>query len=393
MIKVQRISWKRSPLGWLMLLLCLFGTSVNAQISLKTDLGGYVKELGSFSFANDLKPIHFDNILHHRLESKVKLTQEFSIRADLRTRMFNGWTVQEMNGYGDLLSRDAGYFDLSHTFIDTDKLILNAAIDRLQLSYIQGPWDIHVGRQRINWGKTMVWNPNDLFNAYAYLDFDYEERPGTDAVYTRYSWSYASSVEAGYRIGKSWNESVLGFMYRGSIGEYDVQAIAGNYFDQLALGVGWSGYVKSMGFKGEVTYFAPRDEFLQNYGHLTATLGSDYMFPNAVYVNAEILYNGGWNKSANALGALTRPPRADDLFIAETGYFLNASFAITPLTSINGGILGSFDRKMVILIPQVSRSISDNVDLLVLMQMLKGSVFTDITDTTNLLFIRLKWSY
>lgn len=393
MIKVQRISWKRIPLGWLMLLLCLFGTSVNAQISLKTDLGGYVKELGSFSFANDLKPIHFDNILHNRLESKVKLTQKFSIRADLRTRMFNGWTVQEMNGYGDLLSRDAGYFDLSHTFIDTDKLILNAAIDRLQLSYIQGPWDIHVGRQRINWGKTMVWNPNDLFNAYAYLDFDYEERPGTDAVYTRYSWSYASSVEAGYRIGKSWDESVLGFMYRGSVGEYDVQAIAGNYFDQLALGVGWSGYVKSMGFKGEVTYFAPRDEFLQNYGHLTATLGSDYMFPNAVYVNAEILYNGGWNKSANALGALTRPPRADDLFIAETGYFLNASFAITPLTSINGGILGSFDRKMVILIPQLSRSISDNVDLLVLMQMLKGSVFSDITDTTNLLFIRLKWSY
>ena len=28
----------------------------------------------------------------------------------------------------------------------------------------------------------LVWNPNDLFNAFSFVDFDYEERPGSDAL-------------------------------------------------------------------------------------------------------------------------------------------------------------------------------------------------------------------
>lgn len=31
----------------------------------------------------------------------------------------------------------------------------------------------------------MAWNPNDWFNTYNYFDFDYEERPGTDAIRVR----------------------------------------------------------------------------------------------------------------------------------------------------------------------------------------------------------------
>lgn len=239
----------------------------------------------------------------------------------------------------------------------------------------------------------MVWNSNDLFNAYAYLDFDYEERPGTDALYVSYSWSYASSVEAGYRIGKSLDESVIAGMLRGSLGEYDVQLIAGNYLDQLTLGLGWSGYVKSAGFKGEASYFHPRENFFDESGHITATLGGDYMFSNGIYTTAELLYNGGWNRSGNPLGQLTRPPSASDLFIAETGYFANAAFQIDPLTSITGGVMGSFDRKMVILIPQFTRSITENIDLLILAQLLKGSVFSNLIETPNVFFFRVKWSY
>lgn len=347
----------------------------------------------SFSISNDLKTLRYDNILHHRLESEFDIGEYFEIRGDVRTRLFNGWTVNNNPGYGDFLGNDPGYFDLSHTWIDTEYAVLNSAIDRLHLSYINGPWEVHAGRQRINWGKTMVWNPNDLFNAYAYLDFDYEERPGTDAIYAQYSWSYASSVEAGYRFGKSLDESVIAGMYRGSFGEYDVQVIAASYLDKLALGAGWSGYVSTAGFKGEVSYFHPRDKFLNETGHFTASLAGDYMFSNGVYASTEVLYNGGWNRSVNPLGQLTRPPRASDLFLAKTGYFLNASYQLNPLTSITGGIMGSFDRKMLILIPQFTRSITENLDLLLLVQLLKGSVFSDLTETPNLFFFRLKYSY
>lgn len=375
------------------LALSLLSVSAIAQDGIEADFRGYVKELGSISLSNDLKTIRYDNILHHRIESRFDLGERFEFRGDVRTRLFNGWSVQNTPGYGDFLSADPGFIDLSHTWINTKNTVLNSAIDRLHLSYLNGPWEVHAGRQRINWGKTMVWNPNDLFNAFAYLDFDYEERPGTDALYVQYAWSYASSVEAGYRLGNSFDESVIAAMYRDNFGEYDLQLIAGSYFEELAIGAGWSGYLKTAGFKGEATYFHPRRNFFKEKGHLTASVGWDYMFPNAVYTSVEFLYNGGWNRTANSVGELMRPPSADDLFIAKTGYFTNASYVINPLTSISGGIMGSFDREMVIFIPQLSHSLSENLDLLILSQLLKGSVFSDLTETSNLFYFRLKWSY
>lgn len=364
-----------------------------AQSGFDADFRGYVKELGAFSLSNDLGTLRFDNILHHRIESRFDLGEKVEIRADARTRLFNGWTVKNSPDYGDFLSNDPGYFDLSHTWIDSDNSVLNTAIDRLHLSFISGPWEVHAGRQRINWGKTMVWNPNDLFNAYAYLDFDYEERPGTDALYASYSWSYASSVEIGYRLGNGINESVIAGMVRGNAGEYDLQFIVGNYFEELAMGTGWSGYLRNAGFKGELTYFHPRENIFSEAGHFTSTVGADYMFPSGVYSSVELLYNGGWDRSLNPVAQLTQPPSASDLFIAETGYFLNTSIQTDPLTSISGGIMGSFDRKMIILIPQLTRSISENTDLLILAQLLKGSVFTDLTETPNAIYFRIKYSY
>jgi hypothetical protein len=200
-------------------------------------------------------------------------------------------------------------------------------------------------------------------------------------------------VEAGYRLGDGIDKSVIAGMIRGNSGEYDLQFIVGNYFTELAVGAGWSGYLKNAGFRGEVTYFHPRENFFDETGHITSTIGTDYMFQNGVYGTAELLYNGGWSRSLNPLAQLTRPPSASDLFIAETGYFLNGAYQLNPLTSISGGVMGSFDRKMIILIPQFTRSLSENIDLLILAQLLKGAVFSDLTETPNAIYFRVKYSY
>lgn len=378
------------------LFVCLFlqfSSPISAQNGIETDFGGYLKELGSVSMSNDLETVRYDNILHHRVESEFELGKGFEVRADLRTRLLNGWSIQNTPGYADFLEQDAGYFDLSWTWFDTEGTILHSASDRLHLSYINGPWEVHAGRQRINWGKTMVWNPNDLFNAYAYLDFDYEERPGTDALYMQYSWSYASSMNLGYQPGDSFNESVIAMMYRGSFSNYDIQLVGGSYYEYLTVGGGWSGYLKSAGFKGEFSYFHPRNDFFGETGHFTATIGGDYMFPKSIYLTGELLYNGGWNRTGNPVATLTRPPSADDLFIARTGYFINASYPINPLIGISGGVMGSFSRPMAIFIPRITRSLNNNLDLMVLAQILKGSALEDLTETPNLFFVRIKWSY
>lgn len=367
--------------------------SSQAQLTDIIDISGYVKELGQVSFDNGLSTFRYDNILHHRLETEWSFTSNLELNADIRTRLLSGYTVRNTPGLDMLYENDPDLVDLWWVWADSDQLLLHSQIDRLHLSYYNGPLEIYAGRQRINWGKTYVWNPNDLFNNYAFLDFDYEERPGVDAVSMIYNLDFASSIETSVKLGKSFDEMVVAGMYRTNWKQYDLQFIGAHYFDKVTIGVGWAGYIKGAGFKGEISYFHPEENFFDQTGNVTSTVGFDYMFSNSLYAQSEFLYNGGNRGQGRPVFELLQPPSADNLFIEKTGYYLSASYPLTPLTNISGGILGSFNEKFVILIPQISYSLTNNIDFLVLAQLLKGSVFTDFVDTPNVLYFRLKWSY
>lgn len=323
-----------------MWVVCLGTSSAVAQ-----EIKGYVKELGAVTVNNRLGNPSFVNILHNRIESRWEMTSAIRLQADLRTR---------------LISTSDG-----HDF--------RSNVDRFHVSWEDGPWEAHAGRQRINWGKTMVWNPNDLFNAYAFLDFDYEERPGTDAVVAQYGWGYASSVEAGV------SRDVVAAMYRGNIGTYDIQLLTGYYKEEIVIGGGWAGYVGTSGFKGEMSYFSGQKS-------LSAVVGADHMLANGVFLNGELLYNGGYGKSVAQEGSFASAPSPENLFMAPSAYMMGAGSAVHPLFSVNIAVLGAFTRDLTILMPQATYSISENLDLLVLGQILRSYEM-------NSVFVRVKWSF
>jgi len=357
------------------------------------NIGGYLKELGQINLNNDFSTLHYDNIIHHRIESNWKVGNHFEFETDLRTRLLSGYTVEHQPGIKQMYEQDPNYLDMSWVWFDSKYTLMHSNIDRLYASYYNGPWDITLGRQRLNWSRTFVWSPNDLFNNFAYLDFDYEERPGTDALNLQYSWSYASSIQLTTQFGHYWDETVIAGMLRSSLGSYDIQFIGGHYHKDVAIGAGWAGYLGDAGFKGEISYFHPEDQFFNRLGHITATTGFDYMFSNGLYMQGELLYNGGYQKQYAPLASLVQPPSADNLFIAKSGFFLNGSYQFTPLVTGQLGLMSSFDRSIFIVIPQVSISLTENVDLLLLSQLLKGSVLDRVVNTPNLFFFRLKWSY
>lgn len=352
-----------------------------------------MKELGQLSIDNSLSIFRYENILHHRFETEWTFSEHFEFRADLRTRLLNGYSIENAPNLRQFYENDPNYLDLAWVWLDTDRSLLHSNIDRLHLSYFNGPFEAHTGRQRINWGRTYVWNPNDLFNAYAFLDFDYEERPGVDAITAQYNWSYASSAEAGIRLADTFDETVISGMVRSSWKSYDIQVVGGHYLEHAVLGIGWAGYIKEAGFKGEISYFHPEEHFFGNTGHFTATAGIDYMLPNGLYLQSELLYNGGYNRQGDPLAKLVQPPSADNLFIARSGFFLNGTFPAHPLINATLSFMGSFDRSIFIIIPQISVSVTENVDFLLLSQLLKGSVFNGAIETPNLIFFRLKFSY
>ena len=97
--------------------------------------------------------------------------------------------------YSESIGSDQGLVDLSWNIHNEQSFFLNTTIDRLWFDFNYGKFQARVGRQRINWGQTLVWNPNDIFNAYSFFDFDYIERPGSDAVRLQYYPDFSSTIE------------------------------------------------------------------------------------------------------------------------------------------------------------------------------------------------------
>jgi hypothetical protein len=361
--------------------------------SFSFDYSGYVKELGQWAVGSGWDPVHFDNILHHRLETGWDFGRHLDLQVDLRNRLLAGYTVSNQPGYASQLDHDNGYVDLSWVWLESDHALMHSQIDRLQATWTSGNWQVDAGRQRLNWSRTFVWSPNDLFNNYAYLNFDYEERPGTDALRAQYNWSYASGVEVAYQPGDSYAETVFAALWRGNAGSYDLQAFAARYHNRWAAGGAVSGYLGDASLKSEFSLFEADPARSDKDLTLTATLGLDYMFPSSLYVRGELLYNGGYSKSQSPTAQLFQPPSADNLFVSKTAGFLDFSYPVHPLVNAELSTIASFDRSLFIVIPSVSVSLSENLDFLLLSQILQGDILTKVTDTPTYFFARLTWSY
>lgn len=81
-----------------------------------------------------------------------------------RDRLFSGKLVGQMPGYAEAIAEDIGLVDLSWGFIiEEEKYFLNTSIDRFFIDYTLGKWQIRTGRQRINWGINLVWDPQRHF--------------------------------------------------------------------------------------------------------------------------------------------------------------------------------------------------------------------------------------
>ncbi|EMR01984.1 hypothetical protein [Cesiribacter andamanensis] len=357
-------------------------------------LDGYVKELAMLSFTNQLTNVQYDNIIHSRLNSHWTFGPRLTGKADLRVRLFNGSTVRNTPGYGGVLGEDQGVMDLSWVPLDQPQALLHAQIDRLYLDWEEEKWSLRAGRQRVNWGKTYVWNPNDLFNAFAYLDFDYEERPGADAIRFQYYSSFASGYELAYQPHRDWSRSIVGGMYRGNYKGYDYQLLAAHYRQELALGGGWAGNIKTLGFKGEATYFRSEGRFLKEPGYLLASMGLDYAFSNSLYVQAEGLYNGSPLVRQPGVGLFgSSQIAANNLFPSRAALFLNASYPLHPLVAVSLGGIQGFEQDLRIIIPSVTVSIRENLAFLLMAQLLQARELRELRLNQNFLFGRIKWSF
>ena len=382
--------------------LVIMATANIAVAQTKFSFNGYLKELNMYYkpvepmvlSASDSLNYLFLNQFHNRLNFKWFATQKLTFDLEMRNRLFFGQMVKKFPGYEDFVNTDKGFFNLAATLLSTDSWFLHSAIDRAWVDYTTGKWQFRAGRQRINWGINLVWNPNDIFNTYSYFDFDYEERPGTDGVKIQYYTSETSSAELVYKLGHNSDETAIAGIYRFAELNYDFQVLGGWMGKDFVLGGGWSGDIKGGGFRGEVSYFIPRVSDNGSYEAVVATVSGDYYFNSNIYVHSAFLFNShGTTGKAGGRGFFTPDISAKMLSLGKYNLFGQISYPFTPL--FNGSLStivnpcdGSFFAG-----PTLTYSLSNNWELMINGQLFFGDSGTEFGDYGRAVYGRLRWSF
>lgn len=364
----------------------------------KVNLNGYVKEL--YMFYSPEKPISgtdlnylTTNIIHNRLNFKWYTTARLTTVIEMRNRLMLGNLVRNYPDYQSTVDVDNGLVDLSWVSAQSNSWFVHSMIDRAYLDYSSGKWQIRAGRQRINWGINLVWNPNDIFNTFSYFDFDYEERPGTDAFRIQYYTGVTSSAELVYKPGRDQAHTALAGMYRFSVWDYDFQFIGGQAGNDWVLGGGWSGDIRGAGFRGELTHFEPENK--KSIRATVASISVDYTFKNSLYLHSSLLYNSNGKKGkAGGMDVFFNPDlSAKQLSFARYSLFGQTAYPITPLFSGSfSGIVNPMDGSFYVG-PAFTYSILSNLELMLTGQLFFGDEGTEFGDIGQLAFGRLKYSF
>lgn len=364
----------------------------------KVSLNGYVKELYMFySPENPIPGTDLDylatNIIHNRLNFKWYTSKKFTTVIEMRNRLMFGNLVTKFPDYQSTVDVDNGLMDLSWISAQSTSWFVHSMIDRAYLDYSSGKWQVRLGRQRVNWGVNLVWNPNDIFNTFSYFDFDYEERPGTDAVRIQYYSGATSSAELVYKPGRDNAHSSFAGMYRFAKWDYDFQFIGGQAGNDWVLGGGWSGDIGGAGFRGEITHFEPRNDVSTRA--TVASVSADYTFSNSWYIHSSILYSSnGKTGNAGGMNVLFNPEMsAKQLSFARYSLFGQVSKPITPLFSGSfSGIVNPSDGSFYVG-PAFTYSLLNNLELMLTSQLFFGDAGTEFGDIGQIAFGRLKWSF
>ncbi|MHB9141041.1 MAG: hypothetical protein ACYC25_04115 [Paludibacter sp.] len=376
--------------------LVIFPGSMHAQDSIPNNwsLNGYVTNMQSFMFQDVNKDWMSDNLLHNRLNFHWNNTSNvFGVTVELRNRLISGESIKYIPNYIRSSTTDNGWLNLSLNIASGNSYVLTSKIDRAYFDLTLDKLQLRVGRQRINWGQCLVWNPNDLFNAYSFFEFDYIEKPGSDAVRLQYYTGNASSLEMAVKGDRN-NRITAAGLYRFNILNYDFQLLAGLMnSEDYVLGAGWTGNIGNAAFTGEFSYFHPKTNFSDSTGIVAISLGSNYTFNNSLIIQAEVLYNQQRKTISSFTDYYNMDLSAKNLSFSKFTAMLQGSYPISALLNLSLAGMYFPDVEGYFVGPSLTYSLTENLEFSILAQSFTGKFSAGITQTYNFAFLKVKWNF
>lgn len=368
----------------------------------KWTLGGYISNMQTVMDIDSLEGYWlYQSQFHNRLNFEWYPASPLLFTFQARNRVMYGDFIRMDvdDQYARSLDEESGWMDLSFNLSAGRSYIINTAIDRLYLQLELDKLWITLGRQRINWGQTFIWNPNDWFNTYSFFDFDYEERAGSDAVRLRYFTGFASSAEFAVKIDSAKNVTAA-FLLKANKWQYDFQLLGGILAnDDFGIGIGWSGHIKSIGFRGEMNYFHPTENPSDTSGLFFVSMGFEHIFSNSLMIQFEGLYSQqpkGFDE-ISFVEYYQKPLSVKTLSFTEWNFFGQVTYPFTPL--LNGALSAMYFPNIdgFFVGPSISYSLANNLDFSLFLQIFSGEYpigeEANKRHTLNFGFARFKYSF
>jgi len=354
--------------------------------------GGYASWLHMAMFSKPSDVWANTSMLHNRLNFKAYAGSRFTFTLEARNRFVTGDMVRMDPNYIPGLSADQGWADLSWNISKGNSYVLNMMVDRAYMDFTAGKMQVRAGRQRINWSQALIWNPNDIFNTYSFFDFDYVERPGSDALRLTYSAGPASAVEAAVKAD-SQGRITAAALGRFTLLNTDLQFLAGvTDGDYITAGTGWSGAIGSVSVRGEATLFAPLDGAAGEKNNIIATLGIDKAFSDKVTALAQVMYTNNPVSLDGFTDLYGGGLTARQLAFSEFSAAAQVTCTPVPLVNISVAAIWFPDLDGFYAGPSADFSLAENVDFTIIWQHF-NSTFGEDKTRINLGFIRIRYSF
>ncbi|MFZ0471319.1 MAG: hypothetical protein WAL94_01770 [Bacteroidales bacterium] len=382
---------KKTILLFLAVMTCTLA-SLSQDTPGRFSAGGYATWLHNSVFEDPAEEWLNSSMLHNRLNFKAYPGTGITMALEIRNRFVLGDMVQLDPTYSTGLASDPGWVDMSWNILSEQSFVLNTFIDRAWIDYTSGKLRLTLGRQRINWSQALVWNPNDIFNTYSFFDFDYMERPGSDALRAVYSTGPSSAAEMVVKLDSS-DRVTVAALYRFNVLNTDLQFFAGETNEELfTAGTGWSGAMGSYSIRGEATLFTPLGNSSVKETTFIATAGVDKTFTDKISALVQMMYSNNPfvldNFTELYKGAIT----ADQLALSEFSAIGQLTFTPVPLLNISLSAIWYPDLKGYFADATVDFSMAENVDFSLVMQHFDNVISGEVTKI-NMGFVRIKYSF
>jgi hypothetical protein len=367
-----------------------------AQEAKKYEFKGYIKDIQNvFIPSNDSLYWLSENTLENRLQFRYYAKSWLTTDIQLRNRFMYGDFVKSIPFYKNYINQHMGYADMSVLWGNNKSFVAHSEVDRFNVMMNFGKWQLTLGRQRVNWGIDLIWNPNDIFNTYSYFNFEYTERPGTDAVSVKYFTGTASFVEGVYQIDENYDKSSFAGLYRFNTHEYDIQLLTGKMKTDLVAGVGWSGRLGQAAFRGETSYFRSYKSSSDSTEVLVSSISMDYSFKNTLYIQGGFLYNSkGATKNIANLDLFSQQVASPKtLSKGRYNLFAQASGQLTPLVTPGLAAMFNPSDQSSFLSPSVTISVADNFDFSLVGMLFLGKKNTEYENVGQMIYLKFKWNF